>query len=215
MITADQLRRFKEEHPGGTVVTYVNSSAAVKAESDVCCTSANAVQVVKRTDTRRVLFTPDRNLGMWVRGQVDKEMVLWDGYCPTHEYLTAADIGAARAAHPGAVLVVHPECTPDVVALADAVRSTSGMIAYVRETTARTVIVATEMGLLHRLAKERPDVALVSPSRKLVCPNMKKIRLADVLASLSEPERFEIRVPEDVRVRARQALERMIAVPRG
>ena len=214
MITADQLRQFKREHPGGTVVTYVNSSAAVKAESDLCCTSANAIRVVSSVPTRRVLFTPDRNLGLWVRGHVDKEMILWDGYCPTHEYLTVQDVRAARAAHPGAVVVVHPECTPDVVALADAVRSTSGMIATVRDTEARTVIVATEMGLLHRLKKERPDVELVSPSRKLVCPNMKLIHLSDVLAALEAPERFEVRVPEEIRVPAKAALDRMIAVPR-
>ena len=214
MITANLLRRFKREHPGGTVVTYVNSSAAVKAESDICCTSANAVRVVASVPTRRVLFTPDRNLGLWVRGHVDKEMVLWDGYCPTHEYLTVRDVRAAKAEHPDAAVVVHPECTPDVVALADAVRSTSGMIAFVRETAAKTVVVATEMGLIHRLKKERPDVVFVSPSRRLVCPNMKLIRLADVLAALEAPERFEVRVPEEVRVPAKAALDRMIAVPR-
>ena len=214
MIDADQLREFKAAHPGALVVTYVNSTAEVKAESDICCTSANAVRVVESLAGDRVLFTPDRNLGRWVQRHTRKEVIVWDGYCPTHDFVTAREIQRTKEKHPGARIVVHPECTPEVIDLADAVRSTSGMIAYVAETDASTIIVGTEVGLIHRLKKERPDVKFVSPSKKMICPNMKKIGLEHVRRSLLAPEDFEVKVPEEVRLPAVRALERMIAVPR-
>ena len=214
MITADQLRAFKAEHPGAVVVTYVNSSAEVKAETDVCCTSANAVQVVNSLSEDRVIFAPDRNLGRWVQRHTDKEVILWDGYCPTHEYLSADEILSVKAEHPDAVVIAHPECPLPVLEIADAVRSTSGMIAYVQETTATKVIVGTEMGLMHRLAKDRPDVEFLHPRKRMVCPNMKKITLAHVRDALNDPASFEVKVPEEIRVRAQQSLDRMLAVPR-
>ena len=214
MITADQLRGFKKEYPDAEVVTYVNSSAEVKAESDICCTSANAVKVVESLDCRQVLFTPDRNLGAWVQRHTDKQIICWDGYCLVHDHLKEDEIISAIEKHPMAVVVVHPECRPEVIDLADAVRSTSGMIDFVAHTQAKTVIVGTEMGLIHRLAKERPDIEFVQPSKCLVCANMKRIDLTCVRDSLLDPDSFEVKVPEAIRVQAKKSLDRMIAVPR-
>ncbi len=214
MITADDLRAWRAAHPGAVVVTYVNSSAEVKALSDVCCTSGNAVNVVRSVPAEREVFmAPDRNLADYVARVSGRRLSWWDGYCPTHERLTAADVAAARDAHPGALLVVHPECRPDVVATADAVLSTAGMAAYCRRSPASEFIVGTEMGILYRLRKENPGKRFHLASRALICPNMKLTTLEDVRESL-ETLSPVVTVPEEIRAKALSALEAMLRVPR-
>jgi len=218
-ITPESLLKWKERYPDHTVVTYINSSAEVKALSDICCTSANAVSVVRSLPGRRVLFTPDRNLGRWVARQVpEKEIVVYDGACPTHDVLRDASVEIARRDHPGAVLIAHPECREDVLALADEICSTSGMLDAVRRhPEARTFLVATEWALIHQLKKRFPDRQFIPADGcvgcRLHCPYMKMIGLDAVERSLRENV-FEITVdPQDAAL-ARRALERMMAVPR-
>lgn len=212
-ITAEALRARKAELPGVPVVAYVNSSAAVKAESDICCTSANAVKVVNSLPEPRVLMVPDRNLALYTAARTDKEVLYWEGCCNIHDALTVQEVEACRAAHPEAVFLAHPECRPEVLALADAIRSTSGMLAYVRQSPAKEFIIGTEMGIIHTLKKENPEKTFYSPSPGLLCPDMKRITLDDILASLKE-NRHVITIPEDIRLRALRAVERMLAVPR-
>ncbi|OGO31980.1 MAG: quinolinate synthase [Chloroflexi bacterium RBG_16_56_11] len=211
MITADQLRQKKAELPGATVVTYINSSAEVKAESDYCCTSANGVRVVQSIPAKEIIFVPDQYLGAFIAGKTGKEMVLWPGYCPTHMRILPEDIEARRKEHPQAKVVVHPECRPDVVALADEALSTSGMIRYAAREDVRELIVGTEVDILHRMNKENPGKVFIAASKKAVCPNMKKITLEKVLWSL-ETLTPEVKVPEEIRVRARRAVDRMLAI---
>jgi quinolinate synthase len=212
MITADKLAAWKAERPGVPVVTYVNSSAEVKALSDVCCTSANAPQVVRSLGADRVLFAPDRNLAHWVAEQVPAvEVIAWPGFCPTHERIRAEHVLAAKAEHPHAEVMAHPECRPEVLALADAVLSTSGMLRRAAVSTADEFIVVTEEGLLHGLEKAAPGKRFFALEPCPVCPNMKKTTLPDVLRALQSLEP-RVEVPEDVRVRALSAVERMIAI---
>ncbi len=213
MVDAEGLRAFKARFPGVPVVTYVNSTAAVKAESDICCTSANAVKVVNSLPDREVILTPDRNLARYIAGQTDKICHIWDGYCPTHERLSVADVQRARAEHPAAVFMAHPECPPAVLELADHICSTSGMYEYARSSTARSFIVGTEMGILYRLRRENPDKQFYLPTTRLICPNMKLTSLEDVLKSLQTLSP-QITVPAEVAAKARVTLERMLAVPR-
>ncbi|MFU8855912.1 MAG: quinolinate synthase NadA [Deferrisomatales bacterium] len=213
MITAADVLRVREENPGVPIVTYVNSSAEVKAESDVCCTSANAVKVTRATGAPTVYLTPDRNLAQWVARHTDQNVRFWDGYCPTHHRLRAEQVLETRRRYPGAPFVAHPECRPEVLDLADAVRSTSGMIAYCRASDAPTVIVGTETGLFHRLQKDSPEKTFVAPSPDLVCPNMKLTTLEDVREALETMENV-VAVPEAVRTRAAAALEKMLQAGR-
>lgn len=211
MVTVPELRKMKERFPDAAVCTYVNSSAAVKAESDIVCTSANAVKVVNSLKEKRVLFVPDRNLGRWVAKHTDKEVILWPGYCWTHECLRAADVLAAKKEHPDAEFIAHPECREEVLELADAVLSTSGMVKYAKESKAKSIIVGTEMGLGYRLRKENPGKTFVFPSECLICPNMKLTTLDSVFHSL-ENMVHEIRVDEEIRRKANLALTRMLEV---
>ncbi len=211
MVTVEELREMKEKYPDAAVVTYVNSSAAVKAESDICCTSANAIKVVNSVKEKQVIFVPDRNLGRYVAKHTDKEIILWPGYCWTHECLRAADILEARRQHPHSEVIAHPECREEVLEHADAILSTSSMVKYARESKAKTIIVATEMGLGYRLKKENPDKTFVFPSECLVCPNMKLTTLDSVHNAL-ESMVHEIRVDEETRRRANIALTRMLEV---
>ncbi|NDY42359.1 quinolinate synthase NadA [Dissulfurirhabdus thermomarina] len=213
MLTADELREAKAALPGVPVVTYVNSTAEVKAESDICCTSANAVQVVKSLGTPEVLMVPDRNLALWTQRHTSQKIHHLEGYCPVHDNLTAAAVAEARRAHPGAVVMAHPECPPEVIDAADVVRSTSGMLAYPGESDAGAFIVATETGLLHPLAKRYPQKRFYPASADMVCADMKLTTLADVRRALETGEPA-VTVPEPVRVKALRAVERMIAVPR-
>lgn len=210
MITAEQLGEERAKHPGVQVVCYVNSSAAVKAGSDICCTSANAVQVVEAMDPARpILFVPDQYLGHYVMRKTGRELLLWPGYCPTHMKITVKDIDTQRALFPDAKVLVHPECRPDVIDAADEALSTGGIIRYAREYRGKTLIVGTETGIIHRLKKENPEVEYVPVTDKSLCPNMKKIDLGKVLLSLQDMEP-RIEVPEDIRQGALTAVERML-----
>ncbi|MDT8420126.1 MAG: quinolinate synthase NadA [Desulfuromonadales bacterium] len=214
MITAEQLREFKAQHPGATVVTYVNSTAAVKAESDICCTSSNAVNVARSLDADQLLMVPDRNLGRYIAKHVpEKDCICWEGYCPTHDRLQVGEILQAKADHPEALFMAHPECTPEILELADHICSTSGMYEFARQSPAQKFIVGTENGILWRLKKENPEKEFIMPSRALVCPNMKLTSLEDILSCL-QTMAPRITVPEDVRAQAKLTLDRMLAVPR-
>jgi quinolinate synthase len=218
-ITAESLEDWKARYPGHAVVTYVNSSAEVKALSDICCTSANAASVVRSLPERKILFTPDRNLGAWVKSKVpEKEVVVYDGACPIHDVLRSASVEKVHGERPGAVVIAHPECRADVLELADEVCSTTGMTAAVaRHPEARTFIVATEHGILTGLRKRYPDKEFVVADGclgcRMHCPYMKMIDLVMVRDALRRGK-HAIEVPPDVAAGARRALERMIAVPR-
>jgi quinolinate synthase len=212
MITAEELAVWKAENPGVPVVTYVNSTAEVKALTDVCCTSANAPQVVRSLGAPRILFAPDRNLAHWVAEQVPGvEIVAWPGFCPTHERITPEQVSTALAAHPDAEVMAHPECRPEVLALADAVLSTSGMLRHAAESAALDFIVVTEVALLHGLAKAAPGKRFHTLDPPPMCPNMKMTTLGKVHDALEllEPR---VDVPERIRIAALGSVERMIAV---
>jgi len=213
MVTVEGLQAMKIRHPGVPVVTYVNSSAAVKAESDICCTSANAVKVVNSLDAPEVILVPDRNLGRYIAAQTDKTCHIWEGYCPTHERLLVADVERALAEHPAALFLAHPECPPEVLQKAHHICSTSGMYDYVRTSPAQTFIVGTEAGILYRLRRDNPDKEFILPTSRLICPNMKLTSLEDLLHCLQTLSP-EVTVPAEVGARARVTLERMLAVPR-
>ena len=218
-ITAESLEEWKERYPQHAVVTYINSSAEVKALSDICCTSANAVSVVRSLPEKKILFTPDRNLGAWVQKQVpEKDVVVYDGVCPTHDVLRTATVDRVVGKHPEAIVIAHPECREDVLQIADEICSTSGMFAAVkRYPDVKTFIVATEWSLVYRLKQNYPDKEFVMADGcigcRLHCPYMKMIDLEQIVPSLEE-DVFEVRVPEDVARDARRSLERMLAVPR-
>jgi quinolinate synthase len=211
MITAEQLRQKKKELPNATVVCYVNSTAAVKAESDICCTSANAVKVVESIDNDEVLFVPDQYLGHYVSTKVNKKFHLWPGYCPTHVRIQPQDIMQLKRENPQAKVVVHPECRPDVTALADEVMSTGGMIRYARRNDVQEMIVGTEIGIIHRLKKENPGKKFIPVSEQAVCPNMKLITLEKVLWSLEEM-RLVVKVSEAIRLKAKATVDKMLAI---
>jgi len=213
MVTVEGLRDLKARHPGAPVVTYVNSSAAVKAESDICCTSANAVRVVNSLPDREIIFVPDRNLGGYVARFTDKTIHVWEGFCPTHERMKVEAVTRLKEEHPEALFVCHPECTPEVVALADHVCSTSGMYDWCRASGARRFIIGTEAGILYRLRKENPDKEFILASPALLCPNMKLTSLEDIVLSLRTLSPV-VKVPEEIRLPAKRSLDRMLAVPR-
>jgi len=211
MITARQLREEKKKHPGATVVCYVNSTAAVKAESDICCTSANAVRIIQKLpETAEIFFVPDQYLGQYAASQTGRRIKTWPGFCPTHARIRAEDIQQRQTEHPRARVVVHPECKPEVIALADEVLSTGGMCRFARETDAGEIIIGTEIGIIYRLKKENPQKIFIPVSEQAICPTMKLIRLEDVLRSLEKLE-YEIKVPERTRLRAKAAVDRMLA----
>jgi quinolinate synthase len=211
MVTPERLRALKAEHPGAVVVAYVNTSAAVKAESDVCCTSSNAVQIVRRVPARQpIIFVPDKNLGDWVMRETGREMILWDGFCHVHADITADDIQARKAEHPAAKVMAHPECPRAVLDLADVVTSTSGMLRFPAGDDAREYIVATETGLLHRLHQDYPDRRFVAATLNAVCPNMKLTTLEKAIEALDEGLN-EIVVPPRISERAARAVARMVA----
>ena len=213
MITAERLRAKKKEHPQAAVVCYINSSAEVKAESDVCCTSANAVKVVESLDAREILFIPDQYLGHYVSAKTGKEMVLWPGFCPTHVRIKPERIKELKKEYPQAKVVVHPECTPEVIALADEVLSTSGMCRYAQRDEVREMVVGTEIGIIHRLKKENPGKRFIPISEQAICPNMKLITLEKVLWSLEEMSP-EVKVSEEIRLRAKAAVDKMLEIGR-
>ncbi len=214
MVDEEGLAALKAEHPGAVVVSYVNTSAAVKALSDICCTSANAPEVVASVPAdREIIFTPDCNLGAWVAEKTGREMILWKGYCPTHDLIQPEDILEAKTLHPEAKVVVHPECRPDVTALADAVESTSGMIRFCREDDAQEFIVGTESGMIHRLSVDVPGKRFFLVNDSVVCPTMKMTTLRKVIEALRR-EGPVVTVPEDIRLKALAAVRRMVEIGR-
>lgn len=213
MITPAALNARLKAMPEMPVVTYVNSPAAVKALSTICCTSANAVQVVGSLSADELLMTPDRNLARNTARHTDKKIHLWDGCCPFHDRLTVADVEVARAAHPDALFIAHPECRPEVVKMADAALSTSGMLRYAAESDADEFIVGTEVGMLYPLARKLPEKTFYPASEKMICADMKKITLPDILACL-ENQSGQVKVPEDIRIQALASVTRMIDLAR-
>ena len=211
MVDLPSLRELKQEHPNAAIVSYINTSAEVKAESDICCTSANAVRVVNSLKEEEVIFVPDANLASYVARYTHKKIIPWNGWCYVHSRFTAEGIREAKRIHPDAKVVVHPECIPSVIDLADAVCSTTGMIEYVKKSEAKKFIIATEIGVLERLKIEAPDKICYQAPPGGTCVQMKKNTLQLVLESL-EKEQYKVTVPEDIRVKAKMALDRMLAV---
>lgn len=211
MITAEQLREMKALYPDAAVVCYVNSTAEVKAESDVCCTSANGVQVVNSLQQKQVIFVPDRNLAAYVQRHTDKKVIPWNGYCYVHDHFTPDEVREARALYPRAEVLVHPECRPEVIDLADYVFSTSGMSRHAHASKAQEFIIGTEVGMLYKLKKDNPEKEFYPLSENAVCQNMKKTTLEKVLQALRTLEP-RVTVPEEIAVRAKQSIERMLAI---
>ena len=212
MITAEQLCRLKQENPEALVVCYVNSSAEVKAESDYCCTSANAVEVVNSLpQDRQIVFVPDQHLGQFVAERTGRKLILWPGYCTTHVLITADDIKAAKAEHPDAVVLAHPECNEPVKELSDELLSTGQMLKFAASSGAKQFIIATETGIIHALKKQNPEAEFFPASRRGICPNMKKISVDKVIASL-ENMQYEITVAGEIRLKAKKALDRMVEI---
>ncbi len=212
MITADQLREFKGQHPGAVVICYVNSTAEVKALSDICCTSSNAIKVVESVpDGKDIIFIPDKYLGSYIQEKTGRKMIFWNGYCPTHIRINARQIIELKKKHLDSEVIVHPENTPGVIEVADRVESTGGMLKYMKDSNNKSFIVGTEVGILHRLKKESPNKEFIPAFAKAICPNMKLTNLEKILWSLEEEE-TKIEVPEDIAARAKSAIDRMLAI---
>jgi quinolinate synthase len=214
MVDPTDLEKRKAELPGVPVLTYVNSSAKVKALSDICCTSANVTAVLRSLDAPRVLMTPDRNLALYTQSLVqEKEVILWPGFCPTHHRLNLEEIRELKKAHPQAEVIAHPECQPKILAETDFIGSTSGLINHCRKSDKEEFIVLTESGVFHPLTKQTPGKNFYQPKTPRICQNMKKNRVSDIIWAL-ETMIPVIKVPEEIRVPALTAVERMMAVPR-
>ncbi len=212
MVTAEDVRALKRNHPNAAVVCYINTSAAVKAESDICCTSSNAVKVIQSLAEEEIIFVPDKNLGNYIAKKVpEKRMIIWDGFCVTHHRVTLEDVQKAKEAHPDAVLLVHPECRPEVVELADFVGSTRQIIDFAAASKEKKFIIGTEMGVLFSLKRNNPEKTFYLLSPGLICPNMKKTRLDSVYNALKQM-RYTIELAEEILVKARTSLERMLKV---
>ncbi len=219
MIKAEDVKKLKAEHPGAIVVAYVNTSAEVKAESDYCCTSANAVKVVEKLSSeggsasggkdKEIIFIPDKYLGDYVSRQTGKKMILFNGFCPAHVRILPEHITEEKRKHPQALVVAHPECLPEVLSLADKVASTGGMIKFAKESPSKEFIIATETGIIHRLQKENPSKRFYPATPLAACPNMKRTTLEKVLWSLEE-EKTRITVPGETAARAKLAIDRML-----
>ncbi|HZK18203.1 MAG TPA: quinolinate synthase NadA [Clostridia bacterium] len=212
MVTVEKLRETKDKHPDAVVVCYVNSPAAVKAESDIACTSANATRVIESLPAdREILFIPDRNLGKYIARCTGRDLILWDGYCNVHDAVSAGDILRVKEENPNAMILIHPECAPEVIDLADLVGSTSGIINYAGKSEANEFIVGTERGILHHLNKLYPEKKFILPTEDLRCDDMKKIDLEKLHATLDK-KKNEVRISAKVREKAIQSLKRMLAV---
>ncbi len=212
MITVQDVKKLKKEHPQAVVVGYVNTSAAVKAEIDYCCTSSNAVAVVNALKKEKeIIFIPDKYLADYVSKQTGRKLISWNGFCPTHVKILPEDIKREKKFHPKAKVLVHPECLPEVCAMADAVLSTSQMSKFARETDAKEMIIGTEVGVIYRLKKDNPAKEFYPASESAVCPNMKRVTREKILWSL-ENLKEEVKVPEDIRIRAKKAIDRMMEI---
>lgn len=212
MVTAEGLREMKAKYPGAVVVCYINSSAEVKAECDVCCTSSNAVNVIRSIKEKDIIFLPDKNLGSYVADMVpEKNIILWQGFCPTHHKVKVDDVLKIKELHPDALLLIHPECQPDVVKLADYVGSTKQIIDYANQSDKEKFIIGTEVGVLRRLKKDNPNKVFYLMSQGLTCPNMKKTRLESVYNALNEMK-YNIELAEEIRLKAKKCLDRMLQI---
>lgn len=212
MITPEKLLTARKNHPHAAVVTYINSSAAIKAMSDICCTSANAVKIVNSLrDAKEILMVPDGNLACYVAGLTDKKIIPWDGYCPVHHHLTAEDVLKRKEKYPRATFAAHPECRPEVLALADYVGSTTGIIRYAGQEGFKEMLVGTEQGVFYQLKKQNPGKTFIPISDQMICEDMKKITLKDILAAITGMKTV-VKVPEEVRIPAKKALDRMLAI---
>jgi len=211
MVTVKDLKKLKEKHPDAKVVSYVNTNADVKAESDICCTSANAVEIVKKIKANKIIFTPDRNLAAYCQRFTDKEIIPWNGYCNVHERITVEEVYLAREKFPDASVMVHPECKPSVIDLADKVLSTGGMVNFVKRSNKKKFLVGTEEGMIYRLKKENPEKEFYSIGKAKICRNMKLTTLEDVCLALKE-ERYAIELPEEIIKWAGKALKAMLAL---
>jgi quinolinate synthase len=205
------LRDIKRQYPGVPVVAYVNTTAEVKAESDICCTSANVVKVIESLPGDEVICIPDKNLSMWAARNTKKKVIAWDGYCNIHERVTTDDVKKARSEHPGALVMAHPECRIEVLEMADHVTSTSGMLRYAKASDAKEFVVGTEIGLMHRLRMENPGKEFYALRKDMICPNMKRTTLKSILRAFQE-NTYVVKVPEEIRIPAKRALERMLEV---
>jgi len=209
MITARDVIELKEKHPGAIVVCYVNSTAEVKANVDICCTSANAVQVVNSLPKdKEIIFIPDKHLGSYVESQTGRKMILWNGYCPTHAFIDAKSVIKMKKEHPEAEVLVHPECNSEVIKTADQVLSTGGMLEYARQSSGREFIIGTEIGIIYRLKKQNPGKIFYPANNNIICPNMKLINLEKIMWSL-EDNVYKINLPDNIIKKARLSLERM------
>ena len=212
MITAEQLRKLKQEHPDALVVCYVNSTAEVKAESDYCCTSANAVELVSSLPKdRQILFVPDQHLGRFVADRTGRDIVLWPGYCRSHIMITEDDIKTAKAKYPDAIVMAHPECSEPVKELSDELLSTGQMLKFAAGNTTKQFIIATETGIIHTLKKQNPEAEFIPASNRAICHNMKKITLEKIIWAL-EDMKYKISVPEAIREKAKIALDKMVEI---
>jgi quinolinate synthase len=212
MINAKQLRKLKNQHPGALVVCYVNSPAEVKAESDYCCTSSNAVALADSLPAdRKIIFVPDQHLGRFVMEKTGRDLILWPGYCATHVMITEEDIEKEKEKHPDAIVMAHPECSEPVKEISDVILSTGRMLEYVEKNDAKTYIVATESGIIHALKKKNPNAEYLPAGQRAICPNMKKITLEKILWSLEDMQ-YKITVPQQIAEKARKALDRMVEV---
>mgnify|MGYP001431453291 CR=1 FL=1 len=212
MVTPEKLREAKKRYPGAAVVCYVNSSAEVKAESDICCTSSNALNVVKSVKEKDIIFVPDKNLGSYIAKQVpEKNIILWDGYCITHHRIDKDEVNMIKEFHKDAELLVHPECQPEIVELADFVGSTKQIIDYASQSSNKKFIIGTEMGVLYKLKKDNPDKTFYLMSKGLVCANMKKTRLQNVYDALNEMK-YKIELDKEIISKAKKALNRMLEI---
>jgi quinolinate synthase len=212
MITEDQLRELKQKHPDALVVCYVNSSAQVKAESDYCCTSANAVEVVESLPTdREIIFVPDQHLGRFAAERTGRDLILWPGYCHVHVAIAEDDIKSAKAQYPDAIVMAHPECTGPVKALSDELLSTGQMLRYAAKSKAKYFIIATETGIIHTLKKQNPQAEFIPATDRAICPNMKRITLEKVLWSLQDLQ-YKVTVPQEIRTKAKKAIDMMVEI---
>jgi quinolinate synthase len=213
MVTAKGLMKKKKEMPDAVVISYVNTSASVKAESDICCTSANVIQVANSVPPEKPIFmTPDRNLAQYAISRSGRDIQYWNGYCPIHNNLSVEQVMKVKTAHPGAPFLAHPECPPEILALADEIKSTSGILAYAADSSKQEFIIGTEVGILYPLSKANPLKTFIPADSGMFCPDMKKTGLPQIQLAL-ESLGPEVRVPEEIRVRAKAAVERMLAIP--
>ncbi len=212
MISAEELIEKRRDMPDAVVISYVNTTASVKAESDICCTSANAVAVANSVESRkRIYMTPDKNLAQYTKMKTDRDISYWSGFCPIHNNLSPEQVKRIKKEHPGAVFMAHPECPPEVLHMADEIKSTSGMLAFARDSKAKEFIVGTETGILHPLSKENPGKIFIPADTRMICTDMKKTGLKETVMALENLEP-EVRVPEEISIRARAAVNRMLSL---